>query len=126
MSKSIKLSPKHGVNPSLTCCPICGKETGLALLGKLKGDVEAPKHIYDTKPCDECSKIIENGGHFFIEVRDGESGNNPYRTGRLTAITNEAAEIIFTIRPVPPVSYIEHSMFESIFGEALREQNKEA
>lgn len=38
MSKNIRLSEKHGVNPSIIVCPICDKETGIALLGKLKGD----------------------------------------------------------------------------------------
>lgn len=28
MSKNIILSEKHGVNPSITVCPICGKEIG--------------------------------------------------------------------------------------------------
>lgn len=30
-----------------------------------------------------------------IEVRDGESGNNPYRTGRIIGITKEAKERMF-------------------------------
>lgn len=45
MSKGIRVSEKHGVNPSITICPICGKETGIALLGKLKGDKEAPMSL---------------------------------------------------------------------------------
>lgn len=53
MSKSIRLSEKHGVNPSITICPICGKETGIALLGKLKGDKEAPMRML-SDPCDDC------------------------------------------------------------------------
>lgn len=46
MSKNIILSEKHGVNSSITVCPICGKEIGIALLGKLKGDEEAPRKNY--------------------------------------------------------------------------------
>ena len=38
---SITLSPKHGVNPSVLCCICCGKDYGVAMLGKLKGDKEA-------------------------------------------------------------------------------------
>lgn len=44
---------KHGVNPSITICPICGKETGIALLGKLKGDKKAPMRML-SDPCDDC------------------------------------------------------------------------
>lgn len=36
MSKNIRLSEKHGVNPSITVCPICSKEIGIALLVNLK------------------------------------------------------------------------------------------
>lgn len=38
MSKNIILSEKYEVNPSIIVCPICDKELGIALLGKLKGD----------------------------------------------------------------------------------------
>lgn len=123
-SRSIRLSEKHGVNPSILHCPICGKETGIGLLGKLKGDAEAPRDMIDRHPCDNCQKVIDGGGHFIIEVRDGESGNNPYRTGRLIGITNEAAERLFTIRPVPPVAYMEQSPFGDLFGEALKEKEQ--
>ena len=45
MSKSITLSHKHGVNPSVTHCECCGKEIGLALVGRLKGDEKAPLKV---------------------------------------------------------------------------------
>lgn len=53
---SITLSPKHGVNPALLQCPVCHKDTGIALLGKLKGDVEAPKYMTDVQLCEDCKK----------------------------------------------------------------------
>lgn len=57
---SIRLSEKHGVNPSLIVCTLCGEETGeLALLGKLKDDAEAPKHICTGTICDKCKKNLE-------------------------------------------------------------------
>lgn len=123
-SRSIRLSEKHGVNPSILHCPICGKETGIGLLGKLKGDAEAPRDMVDSNPCENCQKVIDGGGHFIIEVRDGESGNNPYRTGRLVAITTEACERLFTLRPAPQVAYMEQSNFEPMFGEFIKENNK--
>ena len=53
MGKGVTLSKKHGLNPSITVCPICGKEIGIALLGKLKGDEEAPRKIIGDL-CDDC------------------------------------------------------------------------
>ena len=39
---SIKLSPKHGVNPTMGKCMRCGAPTNeIAMLGRLKGDEEA-------------------------------------------------------------------------------------
>lgn len=62
---SIKLSPEHGLNPSIMQCPICHKDIGIALLGKLKGDVEAPK-VIENELCDDCKKVYvtihENDG----------------------------------------------------------------
>lgn len=66
---SIKLSPKHGVNPSVMHCFICGKETGVALLGKLKDDAEAPHDISNPNEiCDDCKKQIEAGNKFLVAV----------------------------------------------------------
>lgn len=45
MGKGVTLSKKHGLNPSMTVCPICGKAEGIALLGHIKGDEEAPRYI---------------------------------------------------------------------------------
>ena len=112
--KSIKLSPKHGLNPSITHCECCGKETGIALLGKLKNDAEAPMNIA-MGLCDDCQKVINAKGLMIIEVRDGETGKNPYRTGRITGITKEAKERMFK-DITSPICYMEHKLFEPMFG----------
>lgn len=46
MGKGVTLSKKHGLNPSMAVCPICGKAESVALLGHIKGDEEAPRYIY--------------------------------------------------------------------------------
>lgn len=87
---SIKLSPKHGVNPSLTTCFYCGEPIGVALLGRIKDDAEAPRRIcLDTEPCDDCKKHMAHGV-ILISVRDGESGPDPYRTGCFCVVTEDA------------------------------------
>lgn len=114
----ITLSKKHGVNPSITHCFICGKETGIALLGKLKGDAEAPRDIYDGL-CDECQKVVDDGNKFVIEIKDGETDTkNPYRTGRYVAVKGEALPQYNS-----SIIYCEHTTFEKMFGEFI---NKEA
>ena len=51
---SIKLSPNHGLNPTIPVCFWCGKEKNeVALMGKMdKQDSAAPKHlVVDYPPC---------------------------------------------------------------------------
>lgn len=69
MSKGIRVSEKHGVNPSITICPICGKETGIALLGKLKGDKEAPMRML-SDPCDDCVSKLDNDKIYILAIND--------------------------------------------------------
>lgn len=115
MGKSIRLSPKHGLNPSVTRCECCGKEIGLALFGRLKGDMEAPREVA-MGLCDDCQKVIDAQGLMIIEVRNGESGKNPYRTGRLVGITKDARERMFG-NIDSPICYMEQSMFDPMFGD---------
>lgn len=69
MSKGIRVSEKHGVNPSITICSICGKETGIALLGKLKGDKEAPMRML-SDPCDDCVSKLGNDKIYILAIND--------------------------------------------------------
>lgn len=69
MSKGIRVSEKHGVNSSITICPICGKETGIALLGKLKGDKEAPMRML-SDPCDDCVSKLGNDKIYILAIND--------------------------------------------------------
>ena len=118
MSNSIKLSPKHGVNPSITHCECCGKEIGIAMFGRLRGDVEAPKDVA-MGLCDDCQKVIDQGGVMIVEVKDGEgekNPKNPYRTGRLVGITKDAKERMFKDIN-SPICYMEQSMFSPMFGQ---------
>ena len=73
MSKGIRVSEKHGVNPSITICPICGKETGIALLGKLKGDKEAPMRML-SDPCDDCISKLGNDKIYILAINDQGHG----------------------------------------------------
>lgn len=91
----ISLSPKHGVNPMMVSCFICGQDTGeLALLGRLKGDAQAPHRAsLDRAPCEKCKEHMAKG-IILISVRDGESGDNPYRTGGWAVVKEEAVKRI--------------------------------
>lgn len=81
----IKFSPKHGLNPSIIVCPICGKDTSIALFGMLKGDKEAPKEVKGDL-CNECKKK-------YIQIIEVESETNRKGTGRYTYIPKEDVKI---------------------------------
>lgn len=92
---NIPLSQKHGVNPSLMQCYFCGKEKGIALLGRLPNDKEAPRRgVYDTEPCDDCRKMMEVGV-LRVECKTGSDPKNPYRTGRIFCIKQDVAKAVF-------------------------------
>lgn len=69
MSKGIRVSEKYGVNSSITICPICGKETGIALLGKLKGDEKAPMRML-SDPCDDCVSKLGDDKIYILAIND--------------------------------------------------------
>jgi hypothetical protein len=88
---SIRLSERHGVNPMLVVCEICGADTNdLALLGRLKEDAEAPrKGSLPGVLCDSCMGVLKQGGGILIEVRDGETGSTPFRTGQIWGMSKQ-------------------------------------
>ena len=107
------LSPKHGVNPSVARCVCCGKDYGVALLGKLKDDAEAPREIFQGL-CDTCQGVVDQGGVLIIEVKDGETSDNPYRTGRLVGCSKEFKE---RNNIEDSIIYMTESVFSKVFGE---------
>lgn len=116
----IKLSKEYGVNPSVETCFICGSDMGVVMFGTSYKDengksTEAPHRVCLGNICDECKKVIKDGGIFFIEVRDGESGDTPYRTGRVLAVKESAVKRI--LKNYKEVNYVEHSLWEKLFSD---------
>ena len=82
-NNSIRVSEKHGVNPSLTICCWCGESKGIALLGKLPGDKEAPKEIIaDYDPCDKCKEQWQQGVPIIAVSTTPKTSNQPPITVR--------------------------------------------
>jgi hypothetical protein len=60
-------------------CFFCNQPKEILLDRRLK--VSLPMNaVYDKEPCDKCKEYMTMG-ILIISVRDGESGDNPYRTG---------------------------------------------
>ena len=116
---SIRISPEHGVNPSITVCSFCGKDKGLAMLGKLKGDAKAPKRaIYDYTPCEECQKKLDTGVGI-IEVTRTNNQTLPIQegawpTGRWCVISKEAATRLFKEQANHKIILLEDSLYKEL------------
>lgn len=116
MSGSIRLSPKHGVNPALMVCFACGEDSGVALLGLMKpkptgrrgvygdpiteADPEAPRRIRDDGLCSRCQGIVDKGGVLLIETYPQPPSRPAYEggAGRQDTIKPEDAEALRTGR----------------------------
>ena len=103
MSKGIKISPKYGVNPTIPVCFWCGKQKNeIALMGHMKGDLEAPKNmVLDYVPCEECQSHMAMGVAV-LEASDhpNTEGQPPmqkgvYPTSRFVVVTTECADRVF-------------------------------
>lgn len=103
MSKGIKISPKHGLNPTIPVCFWCGKQKNeIALMGRMKGDIEAPKNmVLDYVPCEECQNHMAMGVAI-LEASDhpNTEGQPPmqkgvYPTSRFVVVTTECADRVF-------------------------------
>ena len=99
--KQLKLSEKHGLNPSLSVCLFCGEEKGLVLLGQInKEDDEAPKKgVYDADPCDKCDArmkdAVAKGAVIVMEMTAYTAPGDPTKntfspTGAYVAVKREA------------------------------------
>lgn len=130
MSRSgIRLSEKHGLNPSLAVCFWCGKERGdLVLLGRLKNDEEAPRYmVVDFEPCDHCREGMAQG-FTLIEattspnsVCDREMQSGVYPTGRYVVVTKDAARRMFGDPNIKTggKAFLEACVFDEMFGGLL-------
>jgi hypothetical protein len=127
----IRLSPKHGVNPSLLVCFACGDDSGgIALLGRIRKptatpgrptihrddddfDAQAPRYMRDTGLCPRCTEAVASGGVILIEVRE-QPKRPAYEGGAGETLDPKEAEQIRTGR----MWAIKGEAFARIFNEA--------
>ena len=134
MSNGIKLSPKYGVNPTISVCFWCGKSKNeIAMLGHIgdgrKGeDKEAPMYaVLDYEPCDECKKDMAQGftvleatiapnGSTSVEMQEGV-----YPTGRYAVIKTEAATQ-FGKESVSKTdkAFLDSEVFQKLFADYIK------
>lgn len=117
MSNSIRLSEKHGVNPAIPICFYCNEaKNEIILAGYLRGDAEAPRAaVWNMEPCDKCEEWMKQG-IILVSTREGETGDNPYRTGGWAVVRDEAIESM--INPPELVTSILRARFAFVPDDA--------
>jgi hypothetical protein len=95
---------------------------GILLDHRLKNSL--PKlACYDKEPCDKCKEYMKQG-IILISVRDGEGGDNPYRTGGWTVIKEEAVRRMFKdVDLYKRVAFVHDSVWDMV---GLPREKKEA
>lgn len=114
MSKkdSIILSEKHGVNSSIIVCTLCGKDMGIALMGKLKDDAQAPKQVSIGEICADCIKQLEEDKvRCFVDLAKGR-----YIKIKDEDVSEEYLKKVGDVRWLP----IPSDNFNEIFGEHIK------
>ena len=107
---NIKLSDKHGVNPSINHCFICNKDINIALFGYIKGDKEAPKHCCTGDLCDDCKEKLKT----HVAIIEMKSKTNPKRTGRVAFVSRKNIIIENT-----NIAYMTQEEFTKCFGNEI-------
>lgn len=112
MKESIRLSEKHGLNPTIPLCPYCEKpKNQIAMLGaegdKLamalgRPDGEMPMHCHlpgDVYPCEECLETRKDYVFLFSAERTEEG---TWSTGRFAMARRSFLEYIINDPSVIP------------------------
>ena len=112
---SIRISEKHGVNPSISVCFFCGGDKNEIILpGRLPNDRQAPmKAVWNKEPCDTCKEHMEQG-IMLVSVKEGVDHENPYRTGKVAVIKEEVAKRVFPTLGNSRFAYITDEAWEKI------------
>ena len=98
MEKSIKLSPKHGLNPTIPVCFWCGNDKNeIAIVGRVnRDDDKMPMRSFlDYEPCESCQAKMKLGVTVIEATTTPNSRTNvpmqpnAYPTGRWSVVTRD-------------------------------------
>ncbi len=74
---------------ALTNCFFCGEPDRIILHKRLRDVSQFHGKVIDHEPCAKCAGYMQTGV-ILISVKDGEQGDNPYRTGGFWVVKDEA------------------------------------
>ena len=91
---------KDNFEVALTKCFFCGENDKIVMNTRLNSRVagavkKAHGKVIDYEPCNDCKENMKKGV-MVIETKDGEKGHNPFRTGRIAVIKDDAIKELIT------------------------------
>lgn len=95
------------IGTAIPRCFFCGEQKNLIIMNSSINTYAAKKvndahnKVIDMEPCDECKKLMKQGV-MLVSVKDGSDQTNPYRTGNLAVMKDEAIQRIVE----PPMAEI--------------------
>ena len=138
---SIKLSPKHGLNPTIPVCFWCGEDKNeIALIGQVnKNDDEMPMHTcLDFEPCETCKSKMALGITVIEATQtpniasDIPMQSGAYPTGRWSVVTRNFIKRLTNNNPKftkTNMLFMDKESYETIFinsEKATEEDNDNA
>ena len=112
----LRLSKKHGLNPSLLVCPICGKDVGIALLGA-NGGKKPPHQMTSIKLCNDCKQKVKEGNTFILSAKQTSEGIKPI--GAYILVPNECLNV-----PISPkgIYFMEEFEFNKLINNSKQNE----
>lgn len=98
---NITLSPKHGLNPTMGQCYLCGEASGeIAMLGRYKErnakgevinyDAEAPRRmVLNKQPCPKCKEYMQQGIILIGCTSEPKPNEEPNRSGHFLVVKED-------------------------------------
>lgn len=108
----MRLHKDHGLNPTLSICILCKKETGeIALLGAKYKEKAPMQMITSVKPCKDCQEKYLKDGVLLIKSKEDK-----IPMGDMVVIKQEEFNKIFNI-PIPEehICFVEPTAFDKLF-----------
>lgn len=95
-------------------CFACGDSAHILIHTRFHNIQEVHNKVDPRHPfCQQCADMMKAGNSILISVRDGEKGENPYRTGRLCVMTPQGTSRLFKGK-APPLAFIEDALWDQL------------
>lgn len=134
---AVRISPKHGANPTIPVCLYCGKEKDeIVICGRInrKDDQMPLNSVIDAIPCENCQELWKNGivliracdtKHENMVPVTAQNNQKVWLDGSTILLREEAAQRMFDTHMVKgDRAYLEDKVFDVLMKQWDEMQEK--